>query len=128
MYFLLLIETSMNVKDVNFLYDSIEKPLKQKLSEKQFNLKEYWFNFRILSKKFQDFYPNEFKINHKSKRFIYTYEIDAKRFNRLSEDDGLKLICAQIKIALDKYEEIKPKSYVQDDFREDVLSVIQEWL
>jgi hypothetical protein len=118
----------MGVKDIGFLYDNIEKPLKQILNEREYNLKEYWFNLRILSKKFQNFYPDECKINKKSKRFVYTYELDTKYFNRISDEDCLKLVCTEMKISLDKYDEIKPKSYGKDDFREDVLSIIQKWL
>lgn len=127
MYFLLLIETSEDVKDVTFLYENIEKPLKKKLEGDHYNLKEFWFNFRILSKEFQNFYLDECKVR-KNKCFIYTYEVDSTFFNQLSEEEILKMLCKEIAICLQRYQEIKPKSYKPDSFVDDVKSIINQWL
>lgn len=127
MKFELLIEVSEDVKDISFLYRNIEKPLKNRLSVKEYNLKEFVFNFRIFSEKFQNFFPNECHINKKSKSFIYTYEIDSAFFNRLSEEEMLKFLCVEIRHSLEKFNGMKPKSYKQDNFTEDVIAIIEQW-
>jgi hypothetical protein len=128
MDFLLVIERSEDVNDIDFIRINIEKPLEKVLISKNYNLKEYWFNFRIVSKKFQNFFDHECNINKKSKRFIYSYEMDSAYFNQLTDEEALKLLCSEINISLNKFEELKPKSYKQDDFIDDVRKVIEKWL
>ena len=129
MDFIFLIECSEDVKNIGFLYQNIEKPLKKALSNNGYHLKEYWFNLRIFSEKFQNFFNNECKINKKSKSFVYTYELDSTFFNQLSEEDALKLVCFELNLSLEKYNEIKPKTYnKQDDFVIDVQKIIKKWL
>jgi len=128
MKFTYALETSIEVKEKNFLELKLFQPLKNSLLEKDFYLKEFLFNLRILSREFQNFFPDECRINKKSKRFIYTQEIDSGFFNKMTEDEALRYICAEINVALNKYDSIKPKTYQEDGFVKDVIQVIKEWL